>query len=75
MLDLPLHHIGVATHDIAREERIFSSLGYAPCSEVFIDQAQGVRGRFMAASNQPTIELLENINKIKNGGGVSLIPF
>jgi len=60
---LPLHHIGVATRDLEREERIFSSLGYAPCSEIFVDQAQGIRGLFVAAPNQPTLELIENIDR------------
>jgi len=69
MLNLPLHHIGVATHDVAREERILSALGYVPCSEMFSDQTQGIRGRFMSASGQPTLELLENFNEkqMENG--------
>ena len=69
MLDLPLHHIGVASHDIEKEERIFASLGYVPCSELFSDHAQGILGRFLSAPHQPTIELLENINKSQQGGG------
>jgi hypothetical protein len=71
MFDLPLHHIGVASRNIEQEERIFSSLGYAPCSEVFVDQDQGIRGIFVAAPNRPALELLENLDNRAEKGTLS----
>ncbi len=61
MLDLPLHHIGVACKSIEKEYLFFSQLGYAKSSTVFIEAAQGVKGIFISAKGQPRLELLENI--------------
>ena len=60
MHNLKLHHIGVATRSIARELPVFQALGYQKCSEAFVDPGQKIRGLFIAAPNQPMLELLEN---------------
>lgn len=74
MLDFPLHHIGVATHNIEKEFRVFQNLGYSKCSDVFIDPVQKIKGLFIVAPGQPTLELLENLEEtgplgscLKNG--------
>ena len=61
-LKLPLHHIGVATRGIEKELPFFEAVGYAPVSPLFTDPARRIRGRFVAAPGQPTLELLENID-------------
>lgn len=61
MIDLKLHHIGVATKSIEMELPFFENLGYKRVSEVFVDEGQKIKGLFIAAENQPTLELLENM--------------
>lgn len=60
---LRLHHIGVATKNIEAERPFFEALGYTPASAVFTDAGQKIRGQFMTAPGQPTLELLENMNE------------
>ena len=62
MLNLPLHHIGVATRNIEVEFAVFEQLGYSKASDVFIDPTQKIKGMFITAQGQPTLELLENID-------------
>lgn len=59
--DLVLHHLGVATRSIERELPCYEAVGYRVASAPFIDQKQGVKGLFVEAPGQPTLELLENI--------------
>ena len=60
--NLKLHHIGVATNNIEKEFKIFEKFGYTKSSEVFCDEIQKIKGLFISAENQPTLELLENLN-------------
>lgn len=61
--DLVLHHIGVATRSIERELPYFEALGYRAASGVFTEPEQKVRGMFIAATGQPALELLENLEE------------
>lgn len=58
---LKFHHIGVACADIQKEYRVYAMLGYKRESDVFEDPAQGIRGMFLTARDQPRLELLENL--------------
>lgn len=62
---LTFHHIGVATRSIDRELPIYTLMGYKKESDVFNDPAQGIRGLFITAKNQPRLELLENLEGSK----------
>lgn len=59
--ELTLHHLGVATRSIARELPYYEALGYVARSAIFTDERQGIRGLFIEAAGQPTLELLENL--------------
>ncbi|TLD81162.1 VOC family protein [Helicobacter sp. MIT 11-5569] len=63
-LELPIHHIGVATHKISDELFYYKALGFV-CEDEFVDKTQGVRGLFLVSSNiqmpQYRLELLENL--------------
>lgn len=59
--DLVLHHLGVATRSIEKELPCYQALGYTAGSEPFIDEKQGIRGLFISAPGQPSLELLENL--------------
>ncbi|MDW2799670.1 GNAT family N-acetyltransferase [Clostridium boliviensis] len=58
---LIFHHIGVATVEIKKELPVFYMIGYKLCSEIFIDEIQGIKGCFLEMKNGPRIELLENL--------------
>lgn len=60
MFDFPLHHIGVATHGIEKELRVFEGLGYRAASAPFVDEGQKIRGLFITTPGCPTLELLEH---------------
>lgn len=68
MLKLPIHHIGVACRSIEKEWLTFKQLGFIE-EDNFIDERQGVRGKFVVnkhAANESNIyrfELLENIQE------------
>ena len=67
--NLRFNHIGVATRNIEKEFKIFQSLGYAKCDEIFEDPIQKIKGLFIKAENQPCMELLEGLtddNPLKN---------
>lgn len=55
------HHIGVACNNLERDRKAFQFLGYQTETAAFSDQAQGIKGQFMIANNQPRIELLQNL--------------
>ncbi|MFG5139583.1 GNAT family N-acetyltransferase [Campylobacter lari] len=55
------HHIGVACDDIEKEFFSYKFLGYFKESNPFVDVNQGIRGQFIIATNQPRLELLENL--------------
>ena len=54
------HHIGVACRDLDGVAGYFAALGYEPEATDFTDPAQGIRGRFLIAPDQPRLELLVN---------------
>ena len=62
MNNLKFHHIGVATKNLEKELASFSMLGYIPMSDIFVDNIQKIRGLFIASSDQPCLELLENLD-------------
>ena len=62
MDNFKLHHIGVATKNIEKEFKYFSSLGYKKESDIFNDYNQKIKGVFIVAGNQPRLELLENLD-------------
>lgn len=71
LLNLPIHHIGVATKSLESEKHIFQSLGFTQEGS-FSDERQGVRGVFMtlhpcksSLAFQWRFELLENLEGSK----------
>jgi len=58
--EFSFHHIGYACTDFEKEMHCFTLLGYRQKDSDFIDETQGVEGRFLIADNQPEIELLKN---------------
>ena len=66
MVNLPIHHIGIATKSIAEEFEYFKQLGFS-MQDSFIDTKQGVRGVFVVPNNPALplyrFELLENLNE------------
>ena len=60
-LNLKFHHIGVATRNIEKEISYYKMLGYKESSNYFSDPIQGIKGIFIEAEGQPTLELLENL--------------
>lgn len=59
--NLKFHHIGVATSDIEKELTYYKMLGYKESSDFFCDNIQSIKGIFIEAEGQPTLELLENL--------------
>lgn len=59
--DMAFHHIGVATRSIEKELPVYLLMGYEKEGEAFEDPAQGIRGLFITAKDQPRLELLENL--------------
>lgn len=57
------HHIGVATDNIEKEFNIYKFLGYQKNGNEFSDPNQGIKGIFIKAKGQPTLELLTNLNE------------
>lgn len=62
-MELKLHHIGVATHSIEKELKVFQMLGYQICSNIFEDNIQKMKGIFMKAPKQPCLELIEGVGE------------
>lgn len=64
MLDLPIHHIGVACKNLEKERAYFFKLGFYKEAE-FIDEKQGVKGEFIIPCNEAfplyRFELLQNL--------------
>ena len=59
--EISFHHIGVATREIEKELPLYTLMGYEKESGIFEDHAQGIRGLFLIAKDQPRLELLENL--------------
>lgn len=59
------HHIGYACADFEKETAAFRMLGFRQKDADFIDETQGIHGRFLAADGQPEIELLKNLDGSK----------
>lgn len=60
MGDFKFHHIGLACTDFEKETNVFKILGYRQKDADFVDNIQGICGRFLIADNKPEIELLKN---------------
>ena len=58
---MKFHHIVIACNNIEKDKKNYQLLGYSFESSIFEDTAQGVKGIFATAKNQPCIELLENL--------------
>jgi len=58
---LQFHHIGVATNDFEKELKAFQMIGYETEGEPFEEVTQGMRGLFLTATEQPRLELIENL--------------
>ena len=61
--NLKFHHIGIACNDLEKELQNFSFLGYKKEGSFFIDRNQGIKGIFIAANDQPRMELLINFGE------------
>lgn len=63
---IEFHHIGIATRDIEREFNSYKLVGYTKETDVFVDEIQGVIGRFIKSNyNGPRLELLQNFQDSK----------
>lgn len=64
-LDLPIHHIGIASKNLEKERDVFLNLGFCKEAE-FIDEKQGVKGEFIIPCKKIfpfyRFELLQNLN-------------
>lgn len=58
-----LHHIGVASRNIAKDTVFFETFGYHPQSAEREDAQADIRVQFLSADNQPDLELVANLNK------------
>ena len=56
-MTIAFHHLGVACRNLAAETDAFAAIGYRPEGFDFVDERQGVRGRFLAGPG-PRLELL-----------------
>src|SRR4051812_19637578 len=56
-MHLTFHHIGVACRDLDSEAETYALLGYSPEGDDFVDERQGIRGRFVTGPG-PRLELL-----------------
>lgn len=63
------HHLGFATKSLLDDVEAYASLGYSPEGREFMDERQGIRGRFLAGGG-PRLELLEPLP-----GSQTLTPF
>ncbi len=63
-LNLPIHHIGVATWSLQEELFYFRALGFV-CEDTFEDESVGVRGIFLIPKDEKhplyRLEILENL--------------
>lgn len=59
--DFKFHHLGLACSNFDAETSNLKILGYRQKDADFVDNIQGIRGRFLTAENQPEIELLCNL--------------
>lgn len=64
-LNLQFHHTGVACTNLDTETRLFEMLGYQAEGGEFVDERQGIRGKFLIKDGA-RIELLVNLS----GAGV-----
>lgn len=58
---LEFHHMGIACRSIDYEISTFKMLGYRFEDKHFIDNNQGIMGKFGVAEGQPRVELLQNM--------------
>ena len=56
-MTIAFHHLGVACRDLGAETDTFATIGYRPEGSDFVDERQGVCGRFLAGPG-PRLELL-----------------
>ena len=66
VLNLPIHHIGIACKSIDSELPIFQTLGFS-VQDSFIDSNQGIKGTFITKKDKSLtpycFELLENLSQ------------
>ena len=60
MVEGRFHHVGIACHDLERECRAMSLMGYAPQGPEFLDPIQGIRGLFLVGPG-PRLELVSPV--------------
>lgn len=58
-----LHHIGIASRNIAKDTAFFETFGYRPQSPERDDVQADIRVQFLSAGNQPDLELVANLSK------------
>ncbi len=58
-----LHHIGIASRNIAKDALFFEAFGYHSQSSEREDAQADIRVQFLSADNQPDLELVANLSK------------
>lgn len=58
-----LHHIGIASKNIARDVLFFKSLGYESLGALREDLQAQIKVQFMRGKGQPNLELVQNLEK------------
>ena len=59
-MNLILHHIGIATHDLQKSILAFSNLGYKS-ENIIVDPIQNVKICFLEKEDSPLLELVSSI--------------
>lgn len=63
---IEFHHIGIASKDLEKEFNFYKLAGYIKESDIFVDETQGIIGRFIKSNNKgPRLELLQNYRESK----------
>ncbi len=58
-----LHHIGIASKNLAKDTAFFETFGYVPEGSVQEDAAAKIRVQFLKAAGQPLLELVSDTDK------------
>ena len=58
-----LHHIGIASKNLAKDTAFFATFGYMPKGEIQEDAAAKIRVQFLQAPEQPLLELVADTDK------------
>lgn len=65
MLDLTFDHLGIIVKSIDKAIPLYLALGYTINSKIFCDEQQQMRGIFLAKSDEPRVELIEDLSASK----------